>query len=141
MLHNELNKIKNNELNTNTSNIKQKSIINFSKLNFTDDEKYIIKKEVSLIKEKYPTYIPILIRSSKIKFTQYKYLVNEEVSISQFMIIIKKKIELKPYEAVYLFVNNTIPKGSILLKSLYNNNKDLDTDMLIITVCKENTFG
>lgn len=122
-------------------NVKQKSIIDLSKLQFTDDENNIIKKEVSLIKEKYPTYIPILIRSNKLKFTQYKYLVNEEVTISQFMIIIKKKIELKPYEALYLFINNTIPQGSILLKSLYKNNKDLDTDMLIITVCKENTFG
>lgn len=142
MTHKELNT--DNELKTiedNVDNVKQKIIIDFSKLEFTDSEKHIIKKEVSLIKEKYPTYVPILIRSNKLKFTQYKYLVNEEVTISQFMIIIKKKVELKPYEAVYLFINNTIPQGSILLKSLYNNNKDLDTDMLIITVCKENTFG
>lgn len=134
----------NNELNTNETkveNLKKKILIDFSKLQFTDNENHIIKKEVSLIKEKYPTYIPILIRSDKLKFTQYKYLVNEDVTVSQFMMIIKKKVELRPYEALYLFINNVIPQGSILLKNLYNNEKDFSTDMLIIMVCKENTFG
>jgi hypothetical protein len=57
------------------------------------------------------------------------------------MTIIKKKILLKAYEAIYLFINNTIPQGSSQLNSLYRLHKDHETDMLIITVCKENTFG
>jgi hypothetical protein len=130
-----------NELNTNTSNVKEKYLIDFSKHDFTHDETRIIKKEVELIKEKYSMYIPILVRSNKIKLTQYKYLVNEDVTISQFMTIIKKKIELKSYEALYLFINNTIPAGSMSLISLYRLHKDPKIDMLIITVCKENTFG
>lgn len=130
-----------NELNTNTSNVKEKYLIDFSKHDFTDNETRIIKKEVELIKEKYSMYIPILVRSNKIKLTQYKYLVNEDVTISQFMTIIKKKVELKSYEALYLFINNTIPAGSMPLISLYRLHKDPKIDMLIITVCKENTFG
>lgn len=130
-----------NELNTNTSNVKEKYLIDFSKHDFTDNETRIIKKEVELIKEKYSMYIPILVRSNKIKLTQYKYLVNEDVTISQFMTIIKKKVELKSYEALYLFINNTIPAGSMSLISLYRLHKDPKIDMLIITVCKENTFG
>jgi microtubule-associated protein 1 light chain len=136
-----------NITNTNISNvstiIKKKSLIDFSKSELNQHEKRIIKKEVELIKEKYPTYIPILIKSknNQIKLTQYKYLVNEEVTISQFMTIIKKKILLKSYEGIYLFINNLIPKGSSSLNSLYKSHKDLETDMLIITVCKENTFG
>jgi len=78
---------------------------------------------------------------NKINFTQYKYLVNEEVTISEFMMILKKKIKLNSYETIYLFINNTIPKGSSTLNNLYNSYKDLETNMLIITVCKENTFG
>ena len=124
-----------------STNIKQKTLIDFSKSEFDLNEKRIIKKEVELIKEKYPRHIPILIRSDKIKFTQHKYLVNEEVTVSQFMTIIKKKILLKAYESIYLFINNTIPQGSTQLNSLYRLHKDQEIDMLIITVCKENTFG
>ena len=146
MFENELNTNTNNTDTTNESinnstNIKQKTLIDFSKSEFNLNEKRIVKKEVELIKEKYPKYIPILIRSTKIKFTQHKYLVNEEVTVSQFMTIIKKKILLKVYEAIYLFINNTIPQGSSQLNSLYRLHKDSETDMLIITVCKENTFG
>jgi|UniRef100_A0A6C0AN53 hypothetical protein len=146
MFENELNTNTNNTDTTNESinnstNIKQKTLIDFSKSEFNLNEKRIVKKEVELIKEKYPKYIPILIRSTKIKFTQHKYLVNEEVTVSQFMTIIKKKILLKAYEAIYLFINNTIPQGSSQLNSLYRLHKDSETDMLIITVCKENTFG
>ena len=146
MFENELNTNTNNTDTTNESinnstNIKQKTLIDFSKSEFNLNEKRIVKKEVELIKEKYPKYIPILIRSTKIKFTQHKYLVNEEVTVSQFMTIIKKKILLKAYEAIYLFINNTIPQGSTQLNSLYRLHKDHETDMLIITVCKENTFG
>lgn len=128
---------------TTDTNINKKPLIDFSKSEFKPSEKRIIKKEVELIKEKYPKYIPILIRSknNKIKLTKYKHLVNEEVTVSQFMTIIKKKISLKSYEAIYLFINNTIPQGSCSLNSLYKSHKDMETDMLIITVCKENTFG
>ena len=146
MFENELNTNTNNTDTTyesinNSTNIKQKTLIDFSKSEFNLNEKRIVKKEVELIKEKYPKYIPILIRSTKIKFTQHKYLVNEEVTVSQFMTIIKKKILLKAYEAIYLFINNKIPQGSSQLNSLYRLHKDSETDMLIITVCKENTFG
>jgi len=140
MKENELNKTDTTDINENI-NIKKKSVVDFSKSEFNQDEKLIIKKEVELIKEKYPHHIPILIRSNKIHFTQYKYLVNEEVTISEFMMILKKKIKLNSYEAIYLFINNTIPKGSTSLNNLYKSYKDLEIDMLIITVCKENTFG
>lgn len=140
MKENELNKTDTTDINENI-NIKKKSVVDFSKSEFNQDEKLIIKKEVELIKAKYPHHIPILIRSNKIHFTQYKYLVNEEVTISEFMMILKKKIKLNSYEAIYLFINNTIPKGSTSLNNLYKSYKDLEIDMLIITVCKENTFG
>lgn len=143
MKENELNKTDTTDISTINENInmKKKSVVDFSKSEFNQDEKLIIKKEVELIKEKYPHHIPILIRSNKIHFTQYKYLVNEEVTISEFMTILKKKIKLNSYEAIYLFINNTIPKGSTSLNNLYKSYKDLEIDMLIISVCKENTFG
>lgn len=126
------------------SNIKKKSVIDFTKLEFNDQEKYVIKKEIELIKEKYPNYVPILVRAKdkKIKLNKNKYLVGGEITIGQFMFIVRKKIpSLRPEEGIYLFIDNIIPLNSSSLNSIYESKRDRDTDMLFVTICKENTFG
>lgn len=126
------------------TNIKKKSVIDFSKVEFNEQEKYVIKKEIEVIKEKYPNYIPILVRAKdkKIKLSKNKYLVGGEITIGQFMFIIRKKIpSLRPEEGIYLFIDNIIPLNSSSLKSVYESKRDSETDMLFVTICKENTFG
>jgi GABA(A) receptor-associated protein len=126
------------------SNIKKTVAIDFTKSKFNDHEIRVIKKEVELIREKYPNYIPILVRSkdNKLQLNKNKYLVGGEITVGQFMFILRKKIPLlKSEEAIYLFINNTIPLSSSSLNSIYESKKDIETGMLLITVCKENTFG
>lgn len=125
------------------SNIKKQSKIDFTKTTFTDEEKTIIRKEVDLIKEKYPTYIPIVVRArGDIKLQKNKFLVGGEITLGQFLMILRRKIGvLKQSDAVFLFVNNSLPPSSMYLSSIYANQKDIDTNMLFITVSKENTFG
>jgi GABA(A) receptor-associated protein len=126
------------------ANLRKKSTVDFTKTSFTDIEKEIIKREVCLIKEKYPHYIPIIVRAKddKIFLKKQKFLVGGDITVGQFMSILRKKLDnLKPQEAVFLFVNNTIPPTSSFLMSIYSTSKDQDTDMLFMTVCKENTFG
>ena len=58
--------------------IKKKSKIDYNKHEFTDQEKLAIKKEVHMIKTKYPDYIPIVLRTkskSNIQLNKIKYLV------------------------------------------------------------------
>jgi GABA(A) receptor-associated protein len=124
--------------------IKKKSIIDFTKSTFTDEEKLIISKEVELIREKYPHYIPIIVRTKddSIVLKKRKFLVGGDITMGQFMFILRKKMDkLKPSEAIFLFVNNMVPSSSSFLSSIYASNKDLDMNMLFITVSKENTFG
>lgn len=126
------------------ANLRKKSNIDFTKTSFTDSENEIIKKEVALIKEKYPHYIPIIVRTKddKIILKKRKFLVGGDITLGQFMSILRKKLDnLKPSEAIFLFVNNTIQPSSTFLTSIYSLHKDKDTDMLFMTVCKENTFG
>jgi len=125
------------------SNIKKHSKIDFIKTTFTDEEKTIIRKEVDLIREKYPTYIPIVVRArGDIKLQKNKFLVGGEITLGQFLMILRRKIGvLKQSDAVFLFVNNSLPPSSMYLSSIYANQKDIDTNMLFITVSKENTFG
>ena len=44
------------------ANVKKRSNIDFNKMEFTSQEKQVIKKEVELIRQKYPGYIPIVVR-------------------------------------------------------------------------------
>lgn len=126
------------------SNIKKKSTVDFTKSEFTDEEKCIIRKEVDMIKQKYPSYIPIIVRvkSDKIKLTKRKFLVGGEITIGQFLCILRKKIQdMKSSEAIFLIINNILPMQTLSLSAIYNEHVDKDTNMLIITLCKENTFG
>jgi GABA(A) receptor-associated protein len=127
------------------SNIKKPSKIDYTKESFTDDEKMIIKKEVEVIREKYPNYIPIVVRTKgkdDYKLIKRKFLVSGDITVGQFYTILRKKMHLlKASEALFVFVNNAIPSSSLLLSCLYASEKDIETQMLFVTICKENTFG
>jgi hypothetical protein len=125
--------------------IKRKSKIDYNKTVFTDEEKIAIKKEVDIIKTKYPDYIPIILRTkskSNIQLNKIKYLVGEDITVVQFLSIIRKKIHnFNKSDSIFLFINNSLPVQHNTLGNLYKLYKDAETHMLFVTVCKENTFG
>lgn len=123
--------------------IRKKGNIDFTKTSFTEEEKVMIRKEVELIREKYPNYIPIIVRTrdASIDLKKRKFLVGGDITFGQFISILRKKIKLNPSEAIFLFVNDINPPAHSFLFSLYAYNKDLDTNMLFVTVSKENAFG
>lgn len=127
------------------ANIKKPSKIDYTKESFNEEEKIIIRKEIEVIKEKYPNYIPIVVRTKgkhDFKLTKRKFLVGGDITVGQFYTILRKKMHLlKSSEALFVFVNNAIPPSSLLLSSLYASEKDIETQMLFVTICKENTFG
>jgi hypothetical protein len=125
---------------------RRQGIIDYTKTNFTEEEKYIIRNEVEIIKQKYPNYIPIIVRlhnnDKTIKLTKSKFLVTNEITLAQFLSILRKKItNVKSTESLFLLINNTLMPITLNLSSIYKEKKDKDTNMLFITVCKENTFG
>lgn len=118
--------------------------IDFTKTDFTSIEKEFIRKEVDVIKEKYPKYIPVIIRPKDkgIKLLRYKFLVNGDITVGQFMCIIRKKIQnIKSSEALFLIVNNSLAPSAHLLSLVYKQQVDKETNMLFFTLCNENTFG
>jgi len=103
-------------------------------------------KESSSILSKYSNRIPIIIERSYNstnvpKINRKKFLVPSDLSMGQLMYIIRKRIQLQPYEAIYLFVNNSIliPTNQ-MMSNIYNKYKD-DDGFLYITYAGENTFG
>lgn len=121
------------------------SKIDYTKQNFTQKEIDSIKSEVDILKKKYPKNIPIIvICKDDLILKKQKYLVNEDITLGQFIFTLRKRIlnNIKSSEAIYLFTNNnTIPASSEILSIIYSQHKDQRTGMLYLTICKENTFG
>lgn len=98
------------------------------------------------IKERYPSRIPIIVlqpehNNTIPKLSQYKYLVPNDLTVSQFMFVLRKRIKLDHAKALFMFVNRSVLlNGSIHLELVYNQYKS-DDGFLYITLAGENTFG
>jgi|TARA_Y100000389_G_scaffold87245_1_gene83825 GABA(A) receptor-associated protein len=101
-------------------------------------------KESTKIIEKYPDRIPIVVeksKNSKVKdIDKNKYLVPSDMTLSQFLYIVRKRIDLDTSEALFFFINNTLCNNTMLLSEVYNKFKDKD-GFLYIEYSTENTFG
>ena len=82
-------------------------------------------KEASKVIEKYKDRVPIICeRSSKASYDcpdidKKKYLVPRDLTIGQFMYVIRKRLKLPAEKAIYLFINGIIPSSSHILGELY----------------------
>lgn len=103
------------------------------------------KAESQRIKLKYPDRIPLLVfkdkKSSLPHLNRYKYLIPADLTLAQFMQVIRKKIKLAPEKAIFIFTeNNKLVKISEPLYSIYKQYKNTD-GFLYLTYYEENTFG
>jgi len=102
------------------------------------------KSEAEKIRNKYPDRIPVVVErvpNSQIQeIDKRKFLVPNDISVAQFMWIIRKRIQLPSEKAIFLFVNKTIPQSSSTMGQIYTNFRDED-GFLYIAYSGENTFG
>jgi GABA(A) receptor-associated protein len=102
--------------------------------------------EANNILQKYPDRIPVICeRDKKASYDcpdidKRKYLVPNDLTLGQFIFIIRKRLKISPEKALFLFVNGTIHCSAHLVSLLYEYNKD-DDGFLYITYTFENTFG
>ena len=103
-------------------------------------------EESTNVLKKYPNRIPVIVeKSDKCKELQdidkNKYLVPEDLTMGQFLYVVRKRIQLDSEQALFCFVNdNTLPTTSSTMANIYNDHKDED-GFLYVTYCSENTFG
>lgn len=101
--------------------------------------------ESKRIREKYPERIPVIVERSKTcssvpQLDKKKYLVPADLTIGQFMYVIRKRIELQPEKAIFMFVNGVLAPTSMFMNNVYNDYKDQD-GFLYFVYSGENTFG
>jgi len=103
-------------------------------------------RETSNILLKYPDRLPIICEKYKYAsidcpdIDKKKYLVPNDLTVGQFVYVIRKRLKLSPEKSIFLFINGFIPPTSSLLYNIYNNSKE-DDGFLYITYTFENTFG
>ena len=102
------------------------------------------KSEASRIRSKYPDRIPVICEKADTSdisdIDKKKYLVPADLTVGQFVYVIRKRIKLKPEKAIFIFVNNTLPNTAELMTKIYEEQKDED-GFLYVTYAGESTFG
>ena len=101
------------------------------------------RAESSRLIRKYNDRVPIVIEPSReLNIDKKKFLSPGDISVSQFMYIIRKRIRgLSPAQAIFLFTeNNTFPPSSTLMSDVYYNYHNRD-GMLYVKIGLESVYG
>ncbi len=100
--------------------------------------------EVQRIRKKYPDHIPVICEKYKNDIIpnvkKNKYLLNRNMTICEFVYIIRSHINLSPEKGLYIFINGMIPCMTDSLSQIYALHKCND-GFLYIKYTSENTFG
>jgi GABA(A) receptor-associated protein len=101
------------------------------------------KSESSKILLKYPDQIPVVVdvfRESSIKINKNKYLVPSDLTVAQFIYMIRKRCTLPREKTLFLFINNCLPPSLHIMSQIYKDNANED-GFLYINIHEETTFG
>ena len=100
--------------------------------------------EFQKIKHKHPDRIPIIVercrRCQLPKINKNKFLASKELTMSQFLFTIRRRIELKPSQSLFVLVNGQLVNGITPLSKVHEDHQDED-GFLYMVYTSENTFG
>lgn len=98
------------------------------------------------LKDRYPDWIPVICEPAarcKLEIkpsVKTKYMVPKDITIGKFLIDLRRQVKLSPEQAMYIFVNKTIPPTSTLMISIYDKFHSTD-GFLYLEYTGENFFG
>lgn len=103
------------------------------------------KEESCRICKKHSDRVPIVVcRNIKddniAEIDKQKFLVPKDMTIGQFVYVIRKRINLKSEQALFVLINNSLQPSNKLLEEIYKDCKD-DDGFLYVIYSSENTFG
>ena len=111
---------------------------------FKNNHPFLKRKEESdRILAKYPDRVPVICERITKRINQLdrkKYLCPSDLSLANFMYVIRKRIKLSPEVSIFLFVNESMVPCSELMSKCYEDHKD-DDGFLYIKYSGESTFG
>jgi GABA(A) receptor-associated protein len=116
-------------------------------MSYKDTHPYNVRlDEFNKINYKYPEKIPVICETKPDdmflpKLSQVKYLVDNSLTVGQFMYVVRKRLKVPSDKAIFLFVgNNAIPPTGAPLSQVYNEHKD-KCGFLYFICASESVFG
>jgi GABA(A) receptor-associated protein len=102
------------------------------------------RAEADRIRGKYPDRVPVIVEKSLKndvpEIDKNKYLVPSDLTMGQFMFVIRKRLKITPEKAIFIFVNNQLLSSSYLVSQVYDKHKN-DDGFLYVVYGAEQTFG
>jgi GABA(A) receptor-associated protein len=118
---------------------------NYKKTTPLEERKIKSSKMTSL----YPDRIPVIVEMSpsSASYNSYvaaahkvKYLVPYDITMGQFITILRSKVKIQSTTALFFFINNKVFPITTPIGNIYKEQADED-GFLYIEFCEESTFG
>lgn len=103
------------------------------------------KKVSNRIVNEHPNRIPVIVECSEAlqrdhTLPKNKFAVPYDLTLAQFMYVVRKNMALKPEFALYAFINNRLHPTAALMGTIYSQEKT-DDGFMYIELFQESTFG
>lgn len=102
--------------------------------------------EAFKIRQNFPGRVPVILEKTRNgkhslpDIEKNKFLVPGDLTVGQFIYVVRKRMALPPELALFLFINNSLPPSGAILRELYATHGDPD-GFLYIEYSGESTFG
>ena len=103
--------------------------------------------EARRIRQKYPDRVPVIVEQArKQDFSDIdmkrKYLVPGELTMGQFVYVVRKRLKLNAEKAIFLSTESGVmPPTTQLMGTIDVEHRDKDDNFLYLMYSAENTFG
>ena len=103
------------------------------------------KLKASLILKQHSDRVPVVVECSEQlqgmhPLKKNKFIVPFELTLAQFIFVIRKHMKLDPSYAIFVFINNKLHPTTAIMGDLYANQKNED-GFMYLDVFQESTFG
>ena len=103
------------------------------------------KLKSALILKQHSDRIPVVVECSEQlqsvhPLKKNKFIVPFDLTLSQFIFIIRKHMKLDPTYAIFVFINNKMHPITSIMGVLYQDQKDED-GFMYLNIFQESTFG
>jgi hypothetical protein len=90
---------------------------------------------------RYTDRVPVIVKKYKHPETGMKFLVPNDMTLSSFITLMRKKNQLAPTQSIFVFAGDKkLLSFTDTIRSLYDQHKDKE-DILVLTYAYENVFG
>lgn len=102
---------------------------------------------VTRLLTKYPDKVPVILERSTMgnnmvpELPNKKFLVPRDLQVAQFLYTIRKRVQLEPTQAMYLFFGNVMPAATLTMGQVYDQYHNPADQLLHGTYASECTFG